>query len=86
MLTKILTLPISGPLGGFKFILGQIQEMAERELMDEGRIREQLLLLQLRLDEGEISEEQYQEDEAEIMARLRLAREYRQAVAREQSE
>ena len=61
--------------------LEQILEMAERELYDPDRIREQLLLLQLRLDEGEITEEEYVEQEAEVLARLRAAREYRVARA-----
>ena len=55
--------------------------MAEKELYDESRIREELLVLQLRLEEGEISEEEYAEQEAEIVARLREAREYWKAKA-----
>jgi len=81
MLLQLLTAPLSLPFAGFKFILGQIQELADRELLDEGRIREDLLLLQLRLEEGEIGEEAYLEQESEIMARLRAARAYRQAAA-----
>ena len=49
---------------------------AERELYDEERIREELLLLQLRLDEGEITEDDYLVEEADIMVRLRAARDY----------
>ncbi len=76
MLLKLLTAPLSLPLSGFRFVLGRVEEMAERELYDEERIREDLLLLQLRLDEGEITEDEYVPEEAEIMARLRTAREY----------
>jgi len=76
MLLKLLTAPITAPIAGFRFVLGRIEEMAERELYDEELIREDLLLLQLRLDEGEISEEEYVVEEADIMARLRAAREY----------
>ena len=74
MIFKLLTLPVSLPLSGFRFILGQIEQLAERELLDVDRIREDLLLLQLRLEEGEIDEEEYVAREAEIMARLRAAR------------
>jgi hypothetical protein len=74
MLFKLLTLPISAPVSGFKFVLEQLQNVAEAELYDVDRIREQLLLLQLRLDEGELTEEEYVEREAEIIARLREAR------------
>jgi len=76
MLFKLLTAPISLPLSGFRFVLGQVEGMAERELYDQERIREDLLLLQLRLDEGEITEDEYVTEEAEIMARLRAARAY----------
>ena len=78
MLFKLLTAPLTAPLAGFRFILNQVGEMAERELYDEDRLREELLELQLRLDEGELSEEEYAELEADVMARLRVAREHRQ--------
>jgi len=86
MLFKLLTAPLAAPLAGFRFILNQIGEMAEHELYDEDRIREELLELQLRLDEGEITEDEYAEQEADVMARLRLAREHRQAIGRQRSE
>ncbi|MGH2583782.1 MAG: gas vesicle protein GvpG [Dehalococcoidia bacterium] len=83
MLLQLLTAPVSLPFAGFRFILSQIAEMAERELLDEESIRNDLLLLQLRLDEGEITDEEYLAQEAEIMARLRAAREYRERLARD---
>ena len=86
MLLKLLTAPLTAPLAGFRFILNQIEEMAEHELYDEDRIREELLELQLRLDEGDITEAEYAEQEADVMARLRVAREYRQAIGRQQPE
>ena len=59
------------PVSGFKFILAQIQKMADQELNDDTVIKEQLLELQMRLELEEISDEEYQEREAEIFARLR---------------
>jgi hypothetical protein len=79
MLFKLLSAPVSLPVSGFRFILDQLVIMAEREMYSEESIREDLLLLQLRLDEGEITDEEYLAGEAEIMARLRAARAYRQA-------
>ena len=76
MLFKILGAPIGGPIAGMKFIFNQILEMAEQELYDEERIREDLLLLQVQLADGDISEDEYVEREAEILARLRAARAY----------
>jgi len=60
------------PVSGFKFILRQIQEMVDRELNDDTLIKEQLLELQMRLELDEISDEEYQEREAELFARLRV--------------
>src|ERR687886_1862744 len=63
------------PVTGFKFILGQIQKIADRELNDDTLIKEQLLELQMRLELEEISDEEYKEREAELFARLRAIRE-----------
>ena len=59
------------PVSGFKFILGQIQKMADQELNDDTVIKEQLLELQMRLELDEISDAEYREREAELFARLR---------------
>jgi len=59
------------PVSGFKFILGQIQKMADQELNDDTLIKEQLIELQMRLELEEISDEEYQEREAELFSRLR---------------
>ncbi|HEV7843349.1 MAG TPA: gas vesicle protein GvpG [Pyrinomonadaceae bacterium] len=63
------------PVSGFKFILGQIQKIADRELNDDSVIKEQLLELQMRLELDEVSEEEYKEREADLFARLRVIRE-----------
>jgi Gas vesicle protein G len=59
------------PISGFRFILNQIQKIADQELNDESVIKEQLLELQMRLELGEISDEDYGAAEAELFARLR---------------
>ncbi|MBI2911604.1 MAG: gas vesicle protein GvpG [Chloroflexi bacterium] len=82
MILKLLGAPITAPVAGFRFILQQIADMAERELYDEERIREELLLLQQRLEDGETTEEEYTAQEADIIARLRAARERREALGR----
>ncbi len=74
MLFKLLAAPVALPMSGFRFILQQLLEMAERELLDEDRIRDELLLLQLRLEEGAISEEEYTAGETALIARWRAAR------------
>src|SRR5436309_15751155 len=59
------------PVNGFKFILRQIQQIADKELNDKSVIKEQLLELQMRLELEEISEGDYAEAERELFARLR---------------
>src|ERR687884_480099 len=63
------------PVNGFKFILRQIQQLADKELNDESLIKEQLLELQMRLELEEITEEDYAEAERELFARLRSIKE-----------
>jgi hypothetical protein len=74
----LLSAPATLPFYGLRFILQQIADMAERELLDEERVREDLLLLQLRLEEGEIEESEYAEQESLLIARLRAVRQYRE--------
>jgi competence protein ComGF len=59
------------PVSGFKFILGQIQKMADQELNDDTVIKEQLLELQMRLELEEISDEEYKSEKRKLFARLR---------------
>lgn len=79
MLLKLLGAPITAPIAGFEFILRQLQELAERELYDEDRLREQLLELHLEADE--ISREEFAEREAELIGRLRVARQRRLGIS-----
>jgi Gas vesicle protein G len=60
------------PVNGFKFILTQIQKIADKELNDDQFIKEQLLELQMRLELEEISDDEYREREADLFARLRV--------------
>ena len=59
------------PVNGFKFILGQIQKMADQELNDDSVIKDQLLELQMRYELEEVSDEDFKAREAELFARLR---------------
>ncbi|HXQ69481.1 MAG TPA: gas vesicle protein GvpG [Pyrinomonadaceae bacterium] len=59
------------PVNGFKFILGQIQKMADQELNDDSVIKDQLLELQMRYELEEVSDEEFKAREAELFARLR---------------
>jgi Gas vesicle protein G len=67
MIFSLLTLPIDG----IKFIFNTIAKVAEEQWTDDAPLKEQLLELQVHLENGAITEEQYVEAEAEILKALR---------------
>jgi len=76
LLGKLLTLPVMGPIKGLMWIAEKVVEQAEREAYNEDNVRGQLMELELHLDLGEITEEEYAVAEEELLARLRVAREH----------
>ena len=84
MLFKLLGLPFTAPAAGMRFVFNTLLETAEAELMDDGPVKEELLLLQMRLEEGEIDEEEFAEREAVLFQRLREIRAYREQKYRDQ--
>ena len=62
------------PLNGVIWLGKKINEVAEREFSDEGLIKEKLMQLQLRFEVDEISEEDYDRQEKELLGRLEAIR------------
>jgi len=67
MLLRLLTLPLMGPIEGVTWIGEQILERANAELDDKENLHKRLLALQLAFDMGEISEEDFEEQEEELL-------------------
>ncbi len=68
---------IGVPLTLGKEIMLKIKDDIDKErLITEESIKEKLQQLQLLLQDGELSEEEYEELEARLMERLRAVREY----------
>ena len=67
MLLRLLTFPITGPLEGITWIGEQILERASTELDEKENLHKRLLSLQLAFDMGEISEEDFEEQEEELL-------------------
>ncbi|MDQ3489215.1 MAG: gas vesicle protein GvpG [Acidobacteriota bacterium] len=65
-------------IGGIRFVLDKLVTAVETELNDDSALREQLLAAQMRVELGEISEQEFVQLEADILARLREIRERRQ--------
>ena len=86
ILFKLLALPITAPVAGVRYCIEKVVEYAEHEMTDDEPVREQLLELQLELEEGRVSEEEYTERETALLARLREVRELRRQLPREAAE
>jgi hypothetical protein len=69
------------PISGFQFILRTLARAAEEQYTDDAPIKERLLELQTELEEGAISEEEYVEQEREVLARLREIQNRRMRMA-----
>jgi hypothetical protein len=83
LIDDILLLPITGPVAGFRWVLRTIQKMADEELLNDQPWKERLIALQMRLELGEIGEEEFAREEAEVFQALRDIRARREAIARE---
>jgi hypothetical protein len=83
LIDDILLLPITGPIAGFRWVLRTIQKMADEELLNDQPWKERLIELQMRLELGEIGEEEFAREEAEVFQALRDIRARREAIARE---
>ncbi|MGH9523864.1 MAG: gas vesicle protein GvpG [Terriglobales bacterium] len=59
------------PVTGFKFILNTLARVAEEQYTDDAPVKQQLLELQVELDEGQITEDEYIAQEAAILRQLR---------------
>lgn len=83
LIDDLLALPFKAPIGGVKWVMRQIQTMADRELMDDTIWKQKLLELQMQLELGDISEEDYAAEEAVIFKQLREIRMRQQEMADE---
>ena len=61
--------------GGIKFILSQIAAAVDAELNDDTALKEELLSAQMRLEMGELTEEEFTRVEREILDAIRVVRE-----------
>ena len=68
-------------VGGVRFVLDKLVQAVDAQLNDDTVLREELLAAQMRLELGEITEEQFQEIEKDLLARIREVRERNTAPA-----
>ena len=64
-------------VGGLKFVLGKIADAVEAEMNDDTALREALLAAQMRVELGEITDEEFAERERQLLEAIREVRERR---------
>ena len=83
LLDDILMLPLKLPVAGFNWVMKQIQTMANEELMNDQPWKERLIELQMMLEVGDLTEEEYAREEAQVFTALREIRARREEIARQ---
>lgn len=83
LLSELLLSPVTGPVHGVGFVLNRIKDQVEAEYLDEGKVKADLLDLEMRYEHGELDEEQYKQQEAAILERLNEIRAYKESLAQE---
>ena len=58
-------------IGSIRFVLDKVIAAAETEMQDDSALREQLLEAQMRLELGELTDEEFAEIEQDVLARIR---------------
>jgi len=71
-----LVFPFLIPVKGVVWIGNKLKQTASAELTDKSKVREELLGLQMRFEMGEVSEEEYQKKESNLLSRLEAIRKY----------
>jgi hypothetical protein len=64
-------------IGGIRFVLDKVAAAVDTELNDDSALRERLLNAQMELELGAISQEEFDDLEADIVARIRDIKERR---------
>lgn len=73
-------------VGGIKFVLRKIVDAVESQLNDDSVLHEELLAAQMRLELGEITQDEFAAVEADLLARLREIRERQRGITPEPGE
>jgi hypothetical protein len=67
-------------VGGLRFVFDKIAAAVDTELNDDTHLRDQLLAAQMRLELGEMTDDEFETFEADILVRLREIRDRRQGA------
>lgn len=81
LLAKLLTFPVSAPAAGLKGVFLKIYETAEGQYYDADAVRAQLVAYGEQLDRGEMSDEDFEALEDQLLDRLEEIEAYARAKA-----
>ena len=65
---------VLAPFKGILFVAEKIDELIQKEISDEGRIKERLMALQLKFEMDEITVEEYDRQEEELLEMIERIR------------
>jgi gas vesicle protein GvpG len=80
LLSTLVFWPVTGPVSGIKWTLGKVQRVVEDELVDDTPVKQSLMELQMRLELGDIDDDEYLVEEMKLMQQLRDIREWREKL------
>ena len=80
LIKHLLFWPVTGPVAGIRWSLGKVQRVVEEQLVDDTEVKQELMELQMRLELGDIDDDEYVREEARLMGRLREVREWRERL------
>lgn len=86
LVTGLLLFPVVAPVQGMRFVLEQLRAEAESMMLDEDRIRAEIMELEMRHDQGDISDEDYEVQETELLQDLNVMRANQERFAERGSE
>ena len=72
ILFDLLTFPVSYPLKGLKFLAEQIQKQVDKEAFSPENVEHELLELQMLHEMGEISDEEFQKKEMNLIRKKKI--------------
>ena len=75
LITGILFAPFMGPVYGVRFVLNALKEQVDTEAEHaDARLQEELVALNMRLELGELTEEEFEAQESALLERIKAQR------------
>ena len=82
LISNLLFFPITGPVAGIRWSLRKVAQVVDEELTDDSSIKQELMELQMQVELGDVDDAEYVRREAELMARLREVRAWRERLGK----